>query len=242
MRLLIVLAVSGCAAPCTFPLHASGLVASEGGLWVSLGATLQHYTGEACALKADGVTANGALLDADDRGNAYIFPGGDDGQLAQVDAQGHSTLLVYAPRGIWTFGVSPGGETYSITACGPNGLFSTQDQSPAFSSDALLPGVLTGPQTLWWQRYPDHLVRTTPDGDTLLGTTHATLMRCGPNACGRDDRTVTVFNDDGSVRELVELPEGAMEASASSSGVYATAPDGLHFTPFMGGTSPSARP
>lgn len=236
----------------TCPLSGPGtpvaLVASEAGLAVawsgaSEGAVrVQRLRGAGCALEPAGdPVAAGALLDADDAGRVYVFPAASDepglvstmlpgeypgSMVARVDAAGRVVKLLPAGRGIWGFGIAPGGDALWVSACGPNGIFSVE-------GEAVVPSLLA-PNTLWhegsvltdagtlfslgyqtcaWdapltERCGFELVRTTAEGSTALGSTiadfgaggeRATLSRCGSRVCGVYTEGVRIWTQDGGV-------------------------------------------
>lgn len=230
-----------------------GLVASEAGLvvaWTSdTGPDLrvQRMSGRGCALAPEGrAVAATELLDADDLGRLYVFPAEatepgvlstmlpqeyPGSMVARVDASGRVLKLLPAGRGIWGFGVSPGGDALWVTACGPTGIFAVSDEVGA---DVLPPpatswqdgSVLTGPETLFSIGYQTcawdaplsedcglALVRTTPAGSTELGTTvadfgagpeRATLARCGDRVCGVYSAGLRIWDESGAVVDTLD--------------------------------------
>lgn len=206
------------------------------------GLVVQRRSGSACALTPDGgrPVAAGALLDLDDHGTLYVFPaaapspdvvstwledGGADGVVESVDEAGLVSPVVHAGRGIWAFGVSPGGESFWVTACGPTGIFAgrepdlTTTLAPPDTLWDAQPSVLTDPHTLWSVGFRTcsaseptspscgfALTRTTPEGSEERGTTvmdfgagfeQAVLTRCGAEVCGGFPGAVVRWNEAG---------------------------------------------
>ncbi|MBL8944085.1 MAG: hypothetical protein JNK45_13095, partial [Myxococcales bacterium] len=118
--------------------------------------------GADCALAWDDAPlAAAAVLDFDDDGDVYLFPAetrdadvlstllpeffaGLDSTIARVDTDDAIAEVVSAGRGIWSFGVSPSGDALWMTACGPTGIFTLDD-------DELTP-TMPPPSTLWQQQ------------------------------------------------------------------------------------------
>jgi hypothetical protein len=234
------------------PAGLSSIAASERGLAFAVqpaeGSELivQRSHGAGCDLSTEGESkfAAGGLLDTDDLGNLYIWPAKSThtgvrstmlrdtfeslgSTLMKVDLSGHVSELVYAGRGIWDFGVSPGGDAIWVTACGPTGIFSVAPSGLTLSlppPDSLwqqMPSVLTSASTFWSVGvrtcFPPAdvtpscgfaLVRTTPDGSENVGTTlidfgagfeQATLVRCGSRVCGVFTSAVVIWDAEGRV-------------------------------------------
>jgi len=207
---------------------------------------LQRTHGEGCHLSADGQApiAAEALLDADDAGNVYAFPAsaGDpaivstmlpefpeigSGMVVKVDPGGNVSERVSAWRGIWSFGVSPEGGTFQVTACGPTGIFAMAGSGlhvaipPPQTLWEQMPAVLSNDRTLWSVGFRTcgvseavtpacgyALVRTTPEGSQDVGSTvvdfgagfeQGTLARCGANVCGLFASGVAVWDPEGNV-------------------------------------------
>jgi hypothetical protein len=236
---------------------AVALVAMEDG--VALGRTasgpapglvVTRHRGAGCALApaAGPPTAVHALLDADEAGNVYAFPrattepgvvstlpeGSGDysvGVVVRIDPHGRVSKVLEAGRGIWRFGVSPGGGAFFTTSCGPTGIF-------VAGSDPLQP-VMTPPQTQWQSSgsalTDDHtlwslgsstcdknhpvgpgcghpLVRSTPAGSRELGFAETDfgdgpertdLVRCGGRVCGVAASAVVVWDHEGAVARTI---------------------------------------
>lgn len=257
-----------CAVPA--PAGAGALVAHQGGVVFVVesqgvdgpGLRAERWAGEGCDLQADGSAplAVGALFDADDGGNLYVFPaeahdpgvastmppgeepfGFGESLVAKVDAAGHSTKLVYAGRGIWSFGASPQGGSFWVTACGPTGIYSMNEGklAPAIAPPSTLweqsGGVLTDDHTFWSVgvrtcTWPDPvtpgcgfaLVRSTPEGDKEVGTTvldlgagfeQAALARCGGRVCGVLPGGVVVWGSEGQVLQIIRPADVAAAPS-----------------------------
>jgi hypothetical protein len=230
------------------------MVATSAGLVVGLaspdpgGLTVWRWAGEGCALAPDGKApvALAELSDADDQGTIYGSPRftAEPGVLTtlqpeesvldtrvRVDVEGKVSTVVSGGRGIWGFGVSPGGGTLWVTACGPTGIFSMKGEQLEIALPApdtlweQMPSALTGDQIFWsvgvrtcspYQATTPAcgyaLVRTDPAGSREVGATlidlgagfeQAQLARCGARVCGLLSRAVIVWNDDGSVRRTL---------------------------------------
>ncbi len=241
------------AAICTFevPATTSRLIAVEGGLVVAYAArepgqlVVERWEGDGCSMHAGPRVAAAALLDADEAGNLYVFtaetpePGvrstvlpertpGADSSVAKVERSGDVSELVYAGRGIWSFGIAPAGDALWVTACGPTGIFEVSEAGmggAALGAPSSLwqqtPSVLTDPATFFSLGFPDTgfaLTRTTPEGSEALGSTlvdfgdgeeQATLSRCGAGVCGVYPSGVVVWNDAGEVTFEAALAEVA---------------------------------
>jgi hypothetical protein len=242
------------------PSNVSSLVATEHGVVFAVPTAemnapsflLQRTLGKGCNLSADGQKpiAAAALLDADDKGNVYVFPAqsNDPGVVitmlpeffeawastaAKVDTANNISEVVYAGRGIWSFGVTQEGTSLWVTACGPTGIFSITESglkaslTPPDSLWEQMPSVLTDDQTFWsvgvrtcgvgGTMTPDcgfALVRTTNDGSKDIGTTlidvgngfeQTTLARCGDFVCGVLDSAVVVWDAEGKVSHTIKL-------------------------------------
>lgn len=182
------------------------------------GAVARRYEGASCALTPDGSAAVAVhqLLDADERGGIYAFPratsepgvlstlapgsfrGYSDGEVVRVDREGRVSQVVVAPRGIWTFGTSPGGGAFWSSSCGPTGIFVTGSAPPRAVMEAPPTrwsdgGVLTDDRTLWSIGGGQVLVRSTAEGSRELasaavdlgaGAEGTHLVRCGQRVCG----------------------------------------------------------
>lgn len=258
--------LTSCVVPA--PAGVSALVASEQGVVFAVRASasgdttllLHRAHGAGCDLEfdEDAPIAASSLLDLDDTGNIYVYPAeapapgvvstmlpefshGRQGTVARVDAAGRVMLVMAAGRGIWSFGVEPGGDALWVTACGPTGVFSRADEGllPSFTPPPgwdQAPAVLTDPRTLWSVGdrscgpvaaitpdcgYP--LVRTTAGGSEEVGTTivdlgagfeKAALARCGANVCGVFASAIIIWDDEGN--ELQTILAGPDLAALSS--------------------------
>lgn len=246
-------ATEGALTACEVPLPegTTKVVASERG--VAFGThqdTADHVLraqGTGCELTSSEPVIAGVLLDLDDRGAVYVLPREadapgvigttqDDSPLSamKVDATGVVSRVIGTGRGLWSFGVSPGGDTMWASACGPTGIFETASAGKV----ARLPA----PDTLWEQRasvLTDDgtfwsvgvhqcgeapvtpacafgLVRTRGDGSRELGTTlldfgagyeEAELARCGHTVCGATPRGVVTWDEEGRLTKQWGLPE-----------------------------------
>lgn len=251
------------------PADVEAVAASASGVVLAVpaedGLLLRRMFGRGCALIAGDVApiAAGELLDLDDLGNLYVFPaeavtagavstmlpGEYPGSMvARVDREGRVSKLLSAGRGIWSFGVTPGGDALWVTACGPNGIFEiegdvvTASMTPPETLWEQHPAALTDAETFWSMGYrtcepgaalsPDcgyALVRSTPAGSVDVDTTivdlgggyeQAELVRCGPHVCGRVAAGVVVWNDAGE--RLRTLTRGELLASPGEQVVRVT--------------------
>jgi hypothetical protein len=198
------------------PADAAAIVATRFGLVVSTeSGELRRYSGQGCLLELEGARAKvGRLLDADDEGNVYFFPAGAaDSTVARLEPTGSSSQVLYAGRGIWSFGVSAQGGAFWSSACGPTGIF-VYPSSPLVTALAApptlwdqRPSVLTDDRTFWSVGVRTcgpaealspacgfALVKTTPEGSRELGTTivdlgagfePARLAKCGSRGGAR---------------------------------------------------------
>lgn len=231
------------------------IAASDAGVAVASGndgdeALVVHRAqGIDCALAWDDAPlAATRLLDLDDDGDVYLFPAsarepgvvstmlpdafaGLDSTIARVDADDDAiTEVVSAGRGIWSFGISPAGDSAWVTACGPTGIFALGDGelTPTMTPPSTLwqqqPSVLTDDDTFWsigtGTCDPDALtsdcgfalVRTTAAGSVEVGPTildvgagleAARLARCGASVCGVLSRAIVRWDDDGDIERTI---------------------------------------
>ncbi len=208
--------------------------------------------GADCALAWDDAPlAAAALLDFDDDGDVYLFPAetrdadvlstllpeffaGLDSTIARVDTDDAIAEVVSAGRGIWSFGVSPSGDALWMTACGPTGIFTLDDDelTPTMPPPSTLwqqqPSVLTDDETFWsigtgtCGTAPSSpacgfaLVRTTATGSTEVGPTildvgagleAARLARCGASVCGVLSRAIVRWDDDGHIERTISASD-----------------------------------
>jgi len=242
----------------TVPVGVTGLLAMPEGLAFIRGDEVLRSRGHGCALEVSAPVELGPLQAVDDRGRLYVmateevrlahFPESFGDTVARIDPSGAVTPIVSAGRGIWTFSVSPGGETVAVTACGPEGVLSVPSLEPvlpALERD-VAHVVLTGPSTAWSFSMGQcergfcedrQLVRSTPEGSTNVasvgsGTFSIRLARCGDGVCVYDHANVTVFSSDGrlvqqlTLSELGAGPQATLEAvSANALGLYLTVVD-----------------
>lgn len=223
-----------------------------------VGDVVQRFVGVGCDLQEDlsrGVA--GTLIDVDDHEQLYVWPreasnegvlptklDSDFGDLIVRETRnGDLTTVASAGRGIWTFGISPAGNTLWVTACGPTGVFTVGDlQTPLLEPGErfqwqVQPSVLTDDATFWWVNGAKNLVRTGPGGDTELGSVifgneEATLARCGSKVCGRLSTSIVVWNAAGQLERTIETgPHDAV--TANSHGLYVLLTAGvLRFIPW----------
>lgn len=180
--------------------------------------------GSGCALEWTRSEVVGELMDVDAAGNLYVLA--DDGfqqrrfpdlfgdLVARLTPEGDASAVVSAGRGIWSFGVSPSGQTMWVTACGPTGVLQTKDLAPAMTAAPPWEAghaTLTTDHELWMSR-PDRcdeqgcslvLTRTTPAGEVqvrALGVIDAPLMhRCEAGPCVAGARAVQQLDHDGAL-------------------------------------------
>lgn len=234
------------------------IAASDAGVAVASGrdgddALVVHRAqGIDCALAWDDPPlAATRLLDLDDDGDVYLFPAetheadvlstllpeffaGLDGTIARVDADDTIAEVVSAGRGIWSFGISPAGDTAWVTACGPTGIFALGDGdlAPTMTPPGTLwqqqPNVLTDDETFWSigtgtcgtdplsPACGFALVRTTTTGSTEVGPTildvgagfeAARLARCGTSVCGVLSRAIVRWDDDGNIERAISADD-----------------------------------
>jgi hypothetical protein len=240
------------------PPEVTGLLAMPDGVAFIRGDEVLLARGHGCALEVSAPVALGPLQAVDDLGRLYVmaseelrqahFPEAFGDTVARVDPSGAVTPLVSAGRGIWTFSVSPRGETVAMTACGPQGVLALPSLEPVFPdfTGDLANTVLTGPSTAWSFAMNEcvrgfcadrQLVRSTPEGSTPVagvgsGTFSTRLARCGDGVCVYDHANVTVFAADGrgvqqlTVSDLGAGPDAVLEAvSANALGLYLTVLD-----------------
>lgn len=200
---------------CTVALPAAParLVATPAGLVVGLeDGTLLRGEGAGCALAFTRTPLVGALLDADELGNAYVlaapdfqrarFPEVFGDLVVRLAPGGDAKAVVSAGRGIWSFGVSPSGRTIWVSACGPTGVLSADDLSPVLAVEPPweLDGATLTSDDAYWATRPEScatqagvtscthaLVKTTKAGDLVVSSTSAAvsprLARCGAGPC-----------------------------------------------------------
>lgn len=239
-------------ASCSFAVDpsASRLVAVEGGLVVAYAAAgsdavaVERMAGERCAMN-DGPRVTAArLLDADEGGGLYVFrPETRDSTVTRIAPNGARTDLVYAGRGVWSFGIAPDGDALWVTACGPTGIFEVAGDAmgevalaPPESLWEQTPSVLTDGETFWSigvlrgdatdaldPEVDLRLVRTTKDGSqevapTLIdfgsGLEQATLSRCGDRVCGLYPSGLIVWSAEGEVATEILLADIAADGEA----------------------------
>lgn len=238
------------------PEGVTGFLAMPEGLAFIRGDEVLLARGHGCALEVSAPVVLGPLQAVDDLGRLYVmateevrlahFPESFGDTVARVDPSGAVTPIVSAGRGIWTFSVSPGGETVAVTACGPEGVLSVPDLQPVLPELArdVAHVVLTGPSTAWSVSSQcgralceEQVVRSTPEGTRVIasvptGAFSIQLARCGDGVCAYDHANVTVFAGDGRVVQQLTLselgagPQAVLEAvSANALGLYLTVVD-----------------
>lgn len=228
------------------------LVASEHGVAFATrvdGANhVVRTTGTGCALTPSGPPLAGELLDLDDHGTVYVLPREADapGVLGTVRADRPLTAMKVSPdddvaavigtgRGLWSFGVSPGGETMWASSCGPTGIFTATSEGSVErlpAPDTLWeqrPALLTDDATFWSvgvrRCAPDAplspacafaLVRTTAEGSHEVGATlvdfgagfeEGVLARCGHSVCGAFASGVVSWARNGAVSRRWSLTD-----------------------------------
>ena len=168
---------------------------------------LTLLAGHGCDLTQQPDGSASGFLDIDDRGAVYHANDGYWTTTTRTQLDGSSDIIVSAGRGIWTFGVSADGGRFYSSACGPTGIFATDDQTHA----PVLPmpthggwhnagGVLAG--DVFFSLGDDGaLVRTDHSGDSIVDGVHtsgATLHRCGNADCLAFADHVVIVEADGS--------------------------------------------
>jgi hypothetical protein len=229
------------------PAGATALLSVPEGVVFVREAEVVRARGHGCALDLEAPVRLGTLEAVDDLGRLYVrateelrqahFPDVFGDTVARVDASGAVTPVVSAGRGIWTFSVSPGGESVAVTACGPEGVLSVPSLEPvlpALQRD-VAGVVLTGPSTAWSLSMNGcergfcadrQLVRSTPEGQTPVasvgsGTQALRLARCGEYLCAFEGSTLRVFAHDGRVVQQLASSDLGVSSSATIEAVSA---------------------